>query len=565
MFHVKPWTKKLPLKLILSTVITILLISTFNPVLAMAANQTPTSTTTPSEELQTSAQDLVNLLAQEQFDQAAQTFDSKMLEALPTGKLQEAWSSLIKQMGAFQNISGVQSAQEAGFDIVYVTSEFLKGPIDIKVVFSSTGQVSGLGFTPAGTGKLAIQTYESAPYVQPDSFTEQQVQIGSGDFPLPGTLTLPNGPGSFPAVVLVHGSGPNDRDESLGPNKPFRDLAEGLASQGIAVLRYDKRTKAYPQQMQELEEQITVKDEVIDDAIAAVDLLRNIPGIDPERIYVLGHSLGGMLVPRIALQTPRLAGAIVLAGSTRPLEDIIIDQVTYLAELDGTISVEEQSQIDLLKEQVAQVKNPNLSITTSPEQLLGIPAAYWLDLRSYNPSQTASKLTIPLLILQGGRDYQVTEADFAGWQKALEGKSGVLFKQYPDLNHLFMQGTGKSTPKEYETADHVAETTVNDVASFIKSGSLRIKTPFLGGIMSPQEILRLVLLILPILLIQAGISIYALVDLIRRKKTHGPRWVWAVLLVVTIFALPSGLIVAGIYLFWGRKMEDSEYGDDDSN
>jgi hypothetical protein len=158
----------------------------------------------------------------------------------------------------------------------------------------------------------------------------------------------------------------------------------------------------------------------------------------------------------------------------------------------------------------------------------------------------------------------VTEKDFTGWQTALEDHPKAFLKQYPDLNHLFMPGTGTSTPNEYETSGHVAEIVISDLASFIKTGTLNTNT-FLGGRMTQQEILRLVLLILPIILIQVGVSIFALVDLVKRKKTHGPRWVWAALLVVTLFALPSGLIVAGIYLFWGRKEEDIENGDDDTD
>src|SRR5262249_57372826 len=121
------------------------------------------------------------------------------------------------------------------------------------------------------------------------------------------------GAGPFPGVGLAHGSGPNDRDETIAQNKPFKDLALGLASRGIAVLRYDKRTKVYPAKMAGLAG-LTVKDEVVDDAIAAASMLRSQPRIDPARVFVLGHSLGGMLVPRIAAADAKLAGVIVMAG-----------------------------------------------------------------------------------------------------------------------------------------------------------------------------------------------------------------------------------------------------------
>jgi len=272
-----------------------------------------------------------------------------------------------------------------------------------------------------------------------------------------------------------------------------------------------------------------------------------------------------MLAPRIATETNDLAGAIIMAGPTRPLEDVIIDQVTYLMQLSGTVTPEGQATIDQMKQQAAKVKDANLAPDTPAAELLGFPATFWLDLRGYAPDQTAAALTIPLLITRGERDYQVAQVDFEGWKETLGDKSGVFLKQYPGLNHLFMPGSGPSTPQEYQRASHVSELVVKDIASFIKTGEVDTKTPLLGGKLSLQEITRLVLLILPILLIQLGVSIYALVDLARRKKTHGPRWLWAVLLVITFFALPSGLIVAAIYLLWGRKEDEGEDGDDDSN
>lgn len=519
---------------------------------------------TPDPILEEKAREIVDALAQDAFEQVSSTFSPDMRSALPTPKLQEAWNSLIKQMGGFVNIAEILQTRQEEYDILYVTSKFAKGVIDIKLVFDSSGQVSGLFFVPAGTGRSALHVYTPAAYTDSSAFTEREVEINSGEWVLPGTLTLPNGTGPFPALVLVHGSGPNDRDETIGPNKPFRDLAEGLATQGIAVLRYDKRTKVYPEKMAASANSITVQEEVIDDALAAMKYLRDISEIDPQNIFLLGHSLGGMLAPRIATQAPELAGIIILAGPTRPLEDLIIEQVTYLANLDGNLSAEEQAQIEQLVIQVQAVKDTQLAPNTPAEQLLGIPASYWLDLRDENPAQTAQSLEIPMLILRGERDYQVGEADFQGWLAALENTPDVYLKQYPGLNHLFIRGSGKSTPAEYEREGHVAEAVVDDIASFILTGTVNLRTPLFGTGLSTQDIIRLILLLLPILLIQLGVSIYALVDLTRRKKTHGPRWLWAVLLVITLFALPSGFIVSAVYLIWGRK-EDEEDGDDDPN
>jgi dienelactone hydrolase len=223
-----------------------------------------------------------------------------------------------------------------------VTCAFAHANLDVNVAFSEAGEVSRLTITPVGSIEQQYTAkYEPPAYVNQDTFKEQEVQVGQGEWVLPGTLSLPVGNGPFAVVVLVHGSGPQDRDETIGPNKPFRDLAWGLATQGIAVLRYDKRTRVYGEKMQEIVATITVKEEVIDDVLNAVALLlHDIPQLNPQRLFVLGHSLGGYLLPRIGAADGEIAGLIVLAGLCRPLEDTILDQFTYIFSLSGTLSAE---------------------------------------------------------------------------------------------------------------------------------------------------------------------------------------------------------------------------------
>jgi len=246
-------------------------------------------------------------------------------------------------------------------------------------------------------------------------------------------------------VILVHGSGPHDRDETIGPNKPFRDLAWGLANRGIAVLRYEKRTHQYGDRMGG-NPNLTVREETTDDALAAVGVLRTHDRIDPKRIFVLGHSLGGMLAPRIGVADPSLAGLVIMAGTTRPLLDVAREQLVYLATINPG-SPDPDKGIEQLKR--------------------AAPDAYWKDLDSYSPGATAATLTFPMLILQGERDYQVTTADLQGWRDALRGHSGVTIKSYPTLNHLFQAGEGKSTPAEYQKAGHMPDFVLDDIAAWI--------------------------------------------------------------------------------------------------
>jgi dienelactone hydrolase len=324
----------------------------------------------------------------------------------------------------------------------------------VILVFDKAQKIAGFSVKPA-----AAAAWAPPPYANPNAFAGRELTIGD-EFVLPATLTLPKGAGPFPAVVLVHGSGPNDRDETVGSIKPFKDLAWGLASRGVAVLRYDKRTFAHPERSARITP-FTVKDEVVDDARAAVGAMAATAGVDPKRIFLLGHSLGGTVAPRIANDEPRLAGLIIMAGAARPIEDAMLDQMRYLGYGADTIASVART--------VEQIKSPSLRPEDSVD-LLGSrsPGAYWLDLRGYRPADLAASLSMPLLILQGGRDYQVTSVDYEAWKRALDGRPNATLTLYPALNHLFVAGTGPSGPEEYTRAGHVAAEVIRDIAAFVQ-------------------------------------------------------------------------------------------------
>ncbi|HEY0512347.1 MAG TPA: alpha/beta fold hydrolase [Thermoanaerobaculia bacterium] len=414
----------------------------------------------------TTATDLIDRLAKGDFQGAASNFDEPMRAAAPPEKLSEIWTALQSQLGPYKRPVGVRTEKQGLYRVVFVTAEFERSTVDFRVAIEESGKIGGLFVVPPQTMGQAGAAYSPPAYVKQDAFREREVTIdagGTGEWALPGTLAVPVGPGPFPAVVLVHGSGPNDRDETVEGNKPFRDLAWGLASRGVAVLRYEKRTRQHGAKLGAVKN-FTVRQETIDDALAAAALLRHTEGIDPKRVFVLGHSLGGLLIPRIGQGDPLLAGLIVLAGATRPLEDIILEQVSYIAAADGTVTDAEKKQIESLRQEVAKVKALKPGDTGT---VLGAPASYWLDLRGYNPPEVAKSLKQPLLILQGERDYQVTMDNFAAWKKALAGRPNVTLTTYPKLNHLFIEGEGKSTPAEYEKPGHVSEAVIADITDWI--------------------------------------------------------------------------------------------------
>ncbi len=412
--------------------------------------------------LETAARALVRNLAGGRYGAVTARFDDRMRTALPAEKLAAVWKQITGQAGAFEAITGVESQSAGAHTLVLVTCRFSRMPLVAKVAFDGSGRVAGLFFAP-----VAPPSPTPEPRSLPAGLVEREVTVGSGHLPLPGTLTLPSGKGPFPAVVLVHGSGPQDRDETVGPNRPFRDLAWGLAERGVAVLRYEKRTHRYPKKSISVEG-FTVRNETVDDARAAVRLLAGTPEIDPLRIFVLGHSLGGMLAPRIAKDLDGVAGLVIMAGPTRPLERVIVDQLEYLAGLDDTVTPDEQDRIDAAKKMAEQVASRRLMPTDTVEVLgVSTPGSYWIDLRGYDPVATAANLRIPILILQGGRDYMVTGEDLKGWRRGLSEHHNVTFREYPGLNHLFMKGEGPPSPTELMQPGHVDRQVLDDIAAWI--------------------------------------------------------------------------------------------------
>jgi dienelactone hydrolase len=403
------------------------------------------------------------MLSKGDFNNVLTKFDPNIKSTITTAKLQNMWKTVTDQYGPLKSQIRIGVSSDQGYQIIVISCQFEKAILDAEIVYNSSNQVSGLWFGPSKT------TYQPPSYVKSNAFTEVSITVGTGEWSLPGTLTMPKGAGPFPVVVLVHGSGPLDRDETIGVNKPFRDLAGGLASRGIAVLRYEKRTKQYSSKIAPIIKQMTVKEETIDDAVAAVARIRKTVGIDSQKVFVLGHNLGGMLLPRIATIDPKIAGLIIMAGATRPLEDVILEQTTYVCSLKEKPSSDEQKELELIKQKVAKVKDANLLAAANEDDLpFGIPAGYWLDLKKYNATETAKGLKQRMLILHPDRDYQVTSADFQGWRDALSSHSNVEFKRYPTLNHLFIEGTGKSTPAEFIKPGHVAEFVINDIAAWVK-------------------------------------------------------------------------------------------------
>ncbi len=337
----------------------------------------------------------------------------------------------------------------------------------LVVSIHDSGFLTGLQLLPASAA-APVAPWKPPDYADPDSFYEQEVSLDGGRLAVPGTLSLPRRPGPWPAIVLMAGSGPMDRDETIGRNKPLKDLAWGLASRGVAVLRFDKVTYVHPDEIRQLPG-FTALNEYGPDTGAAVDRLREHPSVLAEWVFLLGHSLGGTMAPRVATTRPSVAGIVILAGGAEPLHWAAVRQDRYLASLRPEAQLALAATVETMSEQALLVDSPGLSDSTPSSKLpLGVPAAYWLDLRGYDPVASARALDRPILILQGGRDYQATVADdLARWEAGLAGHPDVTVHVYPADNHLFFPGTGPSTPEEYEPVQHMDPDVIADIAHWL--------------------------------------------------------------------------------------------------
>jgi dienelactone hydrolase len=413
---------------------------------------------------------VIDLAQAGRFEQIRAMFAPQLRALIPVETLQTSWQNALAGCGAVLS-AGTPASEPAGPGAGAIVVKILltceHGQRTLMASVDAAGWLGGLQLAPASAAEPQ-QPWKPPTYVDHASFDEHDVTVGSGPLAVPGTLTLPHHPGPRPAVVLLGGSGPVDRDETIGRNKPLKDVAWGLASAGIVVLRFDKVTHVHPAEVMKAGD-ITVADEYVTDAIAAARLLRQHAAVDAGQVYVLGHSLGGTVAPRVAAAEPAVAGLIIFAGGAQPLHWAIVRQIRYLTALDPDTAAGAQPAIDAVSEQARLIDSPDLSPAT-PTSLLpfGTPASYWLDLRDYRPAALAATLGKPMLILQGGRDYQVTVADdLARWKTSLAHCPDITVRIYEDDNHLFFPGTGPSTPAEYEPAQHVDPQVVADIAAWL--------------------------------------------------------------------------------------------------
>lgn len=377
------------------------------------------------------------LLVEKNFEKALTFLDNSIKDKVTIDLLSKTSTQLDAQLGVYQNTISVTNK---GNIFSYYT-QFKNMALDFDISFKEDKIV---GFFLKPHQEVNANDYK----------------IKSGTIDLKGTLL--DADNSNILVIFIHGSGPNDRDESIGPNKPFKDMAEAFLKEGIASYRFDKRTKSNPETFSD---ESTVEDEVVYDVIAIVNHFRSSEKFKNHKIVLIGHSLGAFLMPKI-VNSITIDKAVMMAGNARDLQDVIIDQYVYLNNLNPT--KEGEDEIIKVKKEVSLLTSNKINTTASSDELpLGLSAKYWQSLLDYKPLVEVKKVTIPLLILNGERDYQVTMKEFNLWKKSLVNTK-TQFISYPKLNHLFIPGEGEPSPAEYSVYGEVDKKVIQDIITFCK-------------------------------------------------------------------------------------------------
>lgn len=413
------------------------------------------------------AETLLRLIREGDEEAALFLMDDTMRNAL-AGQISTMWPQLAALGGEYKGTGEAQPLSQDGFDIVLLELQFSNLTLIQRTVFDGQGKVAGLFFAP---GSLTPQTIE--PKGEED-MKEIALTVDAGEgYPLDALLTLPQGEVKA-GIVLVQGSGPSDKDESVGANAPFRDLARGLAGQGIATLRYDKRSYAHGKKMTEEEgyPRMTVNEETVNDAAAALSLLRERPELAGKPVWLLGHSLGAMLASYIGSKAGAPDGYVLLAGSPRKLWEVSLEQNLAIAgayeaagDTDGAKAVR-----DIVAAQ--QEKANAMDSLADDDTVFGLPVPYQRHLQGIDAAALHLLDQKPVLVLQGERDKQVSMDDFILWQEKLKDHPAAEFISYPLLNHLFGDYQGEpvtlmNIAAEYAARTPVAEQVILDIAAFI--------------------------------------------------------------------------------------------------
>jgi pimeloyl-ACP methyl ester carboxylesterase len=380
-------------------------------------------------------------------------------ETDPADALESYWYGLHGHYGAFDGVEEVTVADDGSEATVELS--FAEGSHRLDLAFDEDGEVTDVALP---------SEYTPPEYADPDSFVARNVTVDAGDVDLDGVLAVPQGDGPFPGVLLVHGAGIHDPEGTAGATKILKDFAWGLASEGVAVMRYEARLAEHDVP----DAEFTLDRIVVDDAVAALDEVAAADALDDESVFVAGHSQGGMCAPRIAARHGGAAGVVVLDG----LPDYDVDPdddaefMRYSFDPYGDLTDEEEDELATEKAELQRVADRDFA---PDDTVLGRPGAFWESRLSFDPAGTVADLDAPVFVAGTERvdhDHQQPLAEmsretFETWQ-AVDAADGSRFEYYEDVGHYFREGPVPHSMESLHFGGNAAGYVVRDVAEWVR-------------------------------------------------------------------------------------------------
>ncbi|MEG0164139.1 alpha/beta hydrolase [Anaerorhabdus sp.] len=387
-----------------------------------------------------------------EFKNIPQYLSKEAKEEITLQNLTQSWNKVTENLGSYQTMK-IDVHRLADRDLGYVYMTFKSGTVKLSLSFNQEMKIKGMYLNYPSKIVEAVNT---------DEYTEQNVLVGVDEM-INGILTLPVGVDNPPVAILVQGSGVSNLNEEAYAMKPFEDIAHGLAKEGIATIRYDKRYYGYPEW--DGIREVSLNWEYLYDFSSVIHQLEDMP-VNHNQIYVIGHSQGGMLAPRLAYDHPEVKGIISLAGTPRGLEEVMKDQQYNAVVAQGSNEQMVQGVVDLADKVIAEIQS--LTKETATDKVVNsYPLSYWYELNQSRPYIFMNELKCDVLILQGESDFQVFyDKDYQEWMKLTSGMDNVQMKSYPGLSHFFTPAIN-NTVEDYKTPANVDEKVIQDMASWI--------------------------------------------------------------------------------------------------
>lgn len=431
-----------------------------------------------SEDYRDSADLLIEYLVEERFHAVVSAFAPSLAEHHPVEELEEVWYRTLQRYGRYKSHRfGEVIEKDSSLSYLYVI-KCASAVLAVVVAYDQRGQVIAFVLRPPEGEPIKAQPFWVVPafvdiaktiyqipdYVDTSLFNEVEFLM-QGAIPVPATMTVAKTDEPNPMVILFQGFGPTDRDETIGDIKPLRDIAWGLASRGIASIRFDCRSYT---QTPEVIAGFNIDSYLLDDIAAMVAYTRLKSAIfDTTRIFIAGHGLGGMAAALAVQRDTGLAGVLLLSTPARPFNELLLETVrSDMATLASNSKAEKERLLDIAGI-LELLKNRRLP---AEEMVLFAPARVWYDLMDNNHVEISRQLDLPVLIVHSGRDFEATDRDFDIWKELSTSNHNIRLKKYDDLNHFYQPGSARAGKLEYGTnTAPVDQRVIDDIAAWIKA------------------------------------------------------------------------------------------------